>query len=461
MIRISQPDFHENPMMGLLGPSVSFEVSEAPDAAFGADAVDMANTLIGEWKDPDMPIPGILEPEGRSRALLGWVYRACEDADWPVFQTGTFEPAGESDLDGRYFLPSRLAPPLLPFRLFRLLLNALLTDARDWDKVTFEGDLSRLIGLLKQNGLAGNNQRWVLHQISRRGHSLNEIKDGTFQIGHGPRTRFVRGTVDGQASQLLTEIQTDKTATSRLLGLHGIPTVEHIRVETDAQAIEAAEVLGYPVVLKPHNLSMGRGVIADIRSAAQLQKALDVRGFDIKQGLIEKYVPGDMARIAIFKNQIVEVRVTELSHVTGDGVSTFEALTRAYAEAEEDQGNTSLKLKTAYDSLLARMALIGTLEKHDIQLGSIIEAGRKIQILDHPTRRRGSRVQWLTGEALCEPYLKLAHRIQTLFGGAPLGIDLLAFNNEHPEQTVVGEVNFGPGLDFEHVRDRFLDVFEL
>ena len=81
MIRISQPDFHENPMMGLLGPSVSFEVSEVPDAAFGADAVDMANTLIGEWKDPDMPIPGILEPEGRSRALLGWVYRACEDAD--------------------------------------------------------------------------------------------------------------------------------------------------------------------------------------------------------------------------------------------------------------------------------------------------------------------------------------------------------------------------------------------
>ena len=155
-----------------------------------------------------------------------------------------------------------------------------------------------------------------------------------------------------------------------------------------------------------------------------------------------------MARIAI-------------SHVTGDGVSTFEALTRAYAEAEEEQGNTSLKLKTAYDSLLARMALIGTLEKHDIQLGSIIEAGRKIQILDHPTRRRGSRVQWLTGEALCEPYLKLAHRIQTLFNVAPLGIDLLAFNNEHPEQTVVGEVNFGPGLDFEHVRDRFLDVFEL
>ena len=42
-----------------------------------------------------------------------------------------------------------------------------------------------------------------------------------------------------------------------------------------------------------------------------------------------------------------------------------------------------------------------------------------------------------------------------------LGDCLLAFNNEHPEKTVVGEVNFGPGLDFGHVLDRFLDVFEL
>jgi len=271
----------------------------------------------------------------------------------------------------------------------------------------------------------------------------------------------VRGTVDGQASQLLTKIQTDKTLTSQLLNLPGIPTVEHLRVETDERAIEAAEVLVYPVVLKPHNLSMGRGVVADIRSAAQLQKSRDVRGFDIKQGLIEKYVPGDMAQIAIFKNQIVEVRVTKLSHVTGDGVSIFEALTRAYAEAEEGQGNTSLKLKIDYDSLMVRMALIGALEKHDIQLGSTIEAGRRIQILDHRTRRVGSRVQWLRGEALCEPYLKLPHRVQTLFNVAPVEIDLLACNNEYPEKKVVGEVNFDPGLDFRHVRDTFLAVFEL
>ena len=84
---------------------------------------------------------------------------------------------------------------------------------------------------------------------------------------------------------------------------------------------------------------------------------------------------------------------------------------------------------------------------------------------------KGPRISFeLDGDSQAIPNSRAIAIIKEAFGagcaepeldGAPLGIDLLAFNNEHPEKTIVGEVNFGPGLDFGHVRDRFLDVIEL
>lgn len=460
MITFSVPEYREECQHGLVGPGIEFEVSLAEESRFNPEVVTVLDTLIGPYIEPELETKGASKSKGAAGQLLGWVYRACRDADWPVFQLGTFEPEVGRGLGGRYYLPTRRTTPFLPFRLFRVLLTALLKDAGDWDRVAFNDEFLRLNRLLKVNGLSGSNQRWALLEALKRGHTATETTNNIFQIGQGKGARLIRGTVVQQSSQLLTEIQNDKVATARLLRLHGIPAVEHRRVHTEDEAIRAAAEIGYPVVLKPFNLNMGRGVVADIRSTVQLRKMLEQREFDLRTGLIEKYISGNMARIMIFEHQIIEVRVTELSHVIGDGVSSFEELTKEYAKEAYSDGNRCLKLRVDFKDLMKRMALIDTLGKNKIQLNSVIEAGKKIQILDHPTRRRGSRVQWLDGDELCEPYVKLASKINDLFGRSPIGIDLLNFDNEAPEQTVIGEVNFGPGLDFQHLHGRFLDVFE-
>ena len=235
-----------------------------------------------------METKGASKSEGAAGQLLGWVYRACKDADWPVFQLGNFEPEVGRDLSGRYYLPTRRTTPFLPFRLLKLVLTALLKDAGDWDRVAFNDEFLRLNRLLKVNGLSGSNQRWVLLEALKRGHTATEMTNNIFQIGQGKSARLIRGTVVERNSQLLTEIQTDKMATARLLRLHEIPTVEHRR--SDEHAVAAAEELGYPVILKPFNGTQGEGVQADIRDQPQLLRALAANVFDLERGIIERYL---------------------------------------------------------------------------------------------------------------------------------------------------------------------------
>ena len=246
----------------------------------------------------------------------------------------------------------------------------MLKDAGDWDRVAFNDEFLRLNRLLKVNGLSGSNQRWALLESLKRGHTATETTNNIFQIGQGKSARLIRGTVVERNSQLLTEIQGDKMATARLLRLHGIPTVEHRRVYSDEQAIAAAEELGYPVVLKPFNGTRGEGVQADIRARPELHRALAANMFDIERGIIERYVPGDIARIGVSNDKIIEVRVSSMPTVIGDGHSTFLMLLQRLAEREVDEPGKAAKPVIDLDKIKERVIVREIREKNAIDFDS-------------------------------------------------------------------------------------------
>ena len=113
MIAFSDPKFSEECRQGLVGPGVEFEVSLAEESRFNPEVVTLLDTLIGPYIEPELETKGASKSEGAAGQLLGWVYRACKDADWPVFQLGTFQPEVGPDLSGRYYLPTRRTTPFL------------------------------------------------------------------------------------------------------------------------------------------------------------------------------------------------------------------------------------------------------------------------------------------------------------------------------------------------------------
>ena len=70
-----------------------------------------------------------------------------------------------------------------------------------------------------------------------------------------------------KTSGIAVDIASDKSLTNQLLSAAGLPVPRAEVVETDDEAVAAAERLGYPVVVKPLDGNHGRGVGLNLRDA--------------------------------------------------------------------------------------------------------------------------------------------------------------------------------------------------
>ena len=78
---------------------------------------------------------------------------------------------------------------------------------------------------------------------------------------------------------------------------HGVPTPEGQPAQTAQEAVEAAEELGYPVVIKAQVLIGGRGKAGGIKVAGDREEArehaevilgMHIRGFTVRELYVEK-----------------------------------------------------------------------------------------------------------------------------------------------------------------------------
>ena len=445
LIQISQPTFHEAPMMGLTGSSVSFVVSGVSEEVLQRAAVDAANQVMGAWEEPELPSQDGLVPTGRGRELLGLIYRACKSADWPVFQLGTFEPEGDCDLNGRYHLPTRREPKLLPFRLFRFLAESMLdTKVDHGDRLEFTRQLRAWRSQFLRHSLSGLNQRQILLLLHQRGQQVTEVGGNIFQVGRGKAARFIRGSITGSCGVLLTSLQADKVATARLLRLHGLPTVEHRRVFNEEQALRAADELGYPVVIKPFNGTRGRDVVCDIRSPEELSTQLANLNTSLDSMLVERQVEGDAFRFLLVNQQFGYCSKKSHAFVTGDGERTIAALIKAYCDIGYIEGNKK-KDAFGFDEFVKKNSTDELLKRDGLSFSDVLPQGQTLKITKIPSVLFGSVLEYLAQDSIPVKIWEQCLAIARLFKGEAIGIDGIGVFDE-PEKFVFNEVNFGPEL---------------
>ena len=432
-------------MMGLKGPSVSFVLSGASEEALHQAAVDAANQTMGTWEEPELPSQDGLVPTGRGREILGLIYRACKGADWPVFQLGTFEPEGDCDVNGRYHLPTRREPKLLPFRLFRFLAESMLdTKVDHGNGPEFTRQLRAWRPQFRRHSLSGLNQRQILLRLHQRGQKVTEVGGNIFQVGQGKNARFIRGSVTGSCGALLTTLQADKVATARLLRLHGLPTVEHRRVYNEAQALIAADELRYPVVIKPFNGARGRNVVCDIRSPEELRTQLAALNTARDSMMVERQVEGDAFRFLLVNQQFGYCSKKSHAFVTGDGERTIAALIKAYCEIGYVEENRK-KNAFGFDEFAKKNSIDELLKRDDLSFSDVLPQGQTLKITKIPSVLFGSELEYLVQDSIPVEIWKHCLAIARLFQGEAIGIDGIGLFDE-PEKFVFNEVNFGPEL---------------
>ena len=127
------------------------------------------------------------------------------------------------------------------------------------------------------------------------------------------------------------QITQNKIEAKELLMNAGIPVPEGKGFKAEApieEIISYAQALGFPVVIKPVDQGMGRGVFTNINTVEALADAVShVRQeLDYREIMVEKHCTGNDYRFFVINDQVVGAVERIPANIVGDGVNCISSL---------------------------------------------------------------------------------------------------------------------------------------
>jgi len=262
------------------------------------------------------------------------------------------------------------------------------------------------------------------------------------QLGHGKRQRRIWTAETDLTSAIAEGIASEKDLTKRLLKSVGVPVPEGQVVRSPAEAWEAAQDIGLPVVVKPSDANHARGVSLDLREQADIEKAYGVADAEGSEVIVERHIRGDEHRLLVVGGEVVAAARGQSLHLVGDGRQTVAELIESQINSDPRRGDAEeFPLETVCLERNGVMRLL--LERQGLNAGSVPAAGRRVLV-----QRTGNVAIDCTEEV--HPEVAHAATLAARVVGLDIaGIDLVAEDISRPLQAQGGaivEVNAGPGL---------------
>jgi len=201
-------------------------------------------------------------------------------------------------------------------------------------------EMNQLIDSLKSYAPNENNQHFLEAAFNVKIPYL-QLPQGIFQYGYGRNSHWLDSTFTDSTSLLGARLARDKLSTLVMLEKAGLPVPEQKMVKSEAEAMEAARKIGFPVVIKPHNQDAGNGVFAKLMSENHVKNAYAGAREYSDLVLLEKHIVGKDYRLIVLNGELVWAIERLPAGVTGDGISTISEL--IYKINQERQINTPLK----------------------------------------------------------------------------------------------------------------------
>ena len=216
-------------------------------------------------------------------------------------------------------------------RLALRLLHSLLPDDLRSDRIVgsdfdFAEKLESFIKFAQRRSLGPSTAALVKAARDRNIPWLRLNEYSLVQFGHGKYQKRIQATVTSETRHIAVEIASDKEETNKILADLGLPVPRQFLVRQSSEAVEVAERIGYPVVVKPLNANHGRGVSINLKTPDEVRTAFDhaqARGRTI---LVEKFIEGFDHRLLVIDGTLVAASKRVPGHVIGDGKSTIEQL---------------------------------------------------------------------------------------------------------------------------------------
>ena len=264
------------------------------------------------------------------------------------------------------------------------------------------------------------------------------------QLGYGANQKRIQATVTSQTSNIGVDIACDKEETKLLLEQAEVPIPKGDIIRTERGLEEAAEYVGFPLVIKPVNGNHGRGITTNINSMDEALIAFKEAKEISRLVIVEKFITGEDYRLLVIDNKLVAAAKRTPAHVIGDGKSTIQQLV--------DEVNKDERRGYGHEKVLTEISInsltIELLKENGMTPETIVPKGEFVKLKSTANLSTGGTAEDVTD--LIHPYnIFMAERISKIIGLDICGIDIMAHDLTKPLNESGGavlEVNAGPGF---------------
>ncbi|MCS5712189.1 acetate--CoA ligase family protein [Candidatus Berkiella aquae] len=227
--------------------------------------------------------------------------------------------------------------------------------------------INELIAGIKIDAPKNANTFRFIEAAHQAGIAWTHIGGNIYQYGYGCHSRWFDDSFTENTSVISTRIARYKNGTTALLQRAGFPVPKQIVVYNVEEAIENANQIGYPVVIKPYNQDSGAGVFARLTNAEQVKRAFQQASKFSDIMLLEQHVAGNDYRLIVLEGQLIWAIERIPGGVKGDGVHSINELIEQHNLVAHN------KFDITEDTL-------EFLAEQGCQLNSILENGKFIPI---------------------------------------------------------------------------------
>lgn len=235
----------------------------------------------------------------------------------------------------------------------------------------------------------------------------------------------------------------NKLLTKRYLEKANIPVPKGRIFKTPIiqdEIIKYAETLNYPVVIKPSDGKMGKGVIPGIKNSDNLKRVLNYVCNDLgySEIIMEKHVYGEEYRVYVVDGEVIGAIKRIPAYIIGDGLTSIKKLILHKNKKRKET-----------PSLRSRPIKINTEVKECISqagytLDSILEKNKRLVLRKNSNVSSGGEPIDVTDE-LSDNIKQIAVNACKAIPGLPIsGVDIIV--DENIDSGYVLELNTAPGI---------------
>jgi len=170
----------------------------------------------------------------------------------------------------------------------------------------------------------------VLLAAQRAGIPFLHLGRSMYALGVGSAQRHLFNSVTDGDAVIGAKLAGDKATTASLLKKAGLPTPHHVVVSSYADALTAAQQIGWPVVVKPVDGERGEGVTVNVDGEPALKTAVELalKQSKLRSVIVEERIEGVCHRLYITNGALLYAVKRPAIDVTGNGVDSVATLAR-------------------------------------------------------------------------------------------------------------------------------------